>query len=126
MKWWVMGGLGNTKTEAYLNLKSSFVNFKKEKELPRPGVEVPIEFVPYDKVEAYHDIAIEFFNKILNIDYKDCFITNESCLGHFTFESLINFDKKINDYYNMDIKNSEEYLFTELFELIDKKKKGSA
>jgi hypothetical protein len=126
INWWVMGGLGNTKSEAYQGLKESFEKYKNEKKLPRPGCKVPIEFAPFDKVEIYHDIAVEFFDKILGIDYDGCFITNGSCLGHFTTESLIDFDKKIKDHYNLDIKNSEEYLFTEIFELIDKTQTRSA
>jgi hypothetical protein len=122
INWWVMGGLGKTKSEAFLDLKANFESYKKEKELPRPGVKVPIEFVPSNKIDTYQDIAVEFFDKILDLNFYNCFISNQSCLGHFTFERLVDFDKKINDYYNLDIKNSEEYLFTELFELIYKKK----
>jgi hypothetical protein len=126
INWWVMSGLGNTKNEAYTDLKNNFTNYKKEKSLPRPGVKVPIEFASFDKVEKYYAIATEFFDKILQIDFNHCFVSNVSSLKEFTFESLDDFDKKINDYYEINIKNSEEYLLIDLFELIDNKQKANA
>jgi hypothetical protein len=40
-----MTGLGDTKEEAYQMLKRNFETFKESNPLPRPGSNVPLQFV---------------------------------------------------------------------------------
>lgn len=44
INWWTMGGLGNTKEEAFENFKSNFRNYLEHNKAPRPGTKVPLAF----------------------------------------------------------------------------------
>jgi hypothetical protein len=122
INWYYLKGLGDTKSEAYIDLKNKFDNYKKDNILPRPGVKISIKIDPFENVSKYEEIAEEFFKNILDLNFREYLITDASCLGHFTLEKLEDFNKKINEYYELKIKNSDDLLLWELFELINEKK----
>jgi hypothetical protein len=83
VNWWTMTGLGNTKQEAFQHLKSNFKSYLEYNPAPRPGTSVPLSFVDTSEVDDLEDVAPEFFEKILDLDYYECFISDESSLTDF-------------------------------------------
>lgn len=83
INWWTMTGLGNTKQEAYENLKSNFQAYWQHNSPPRPGTNVPLSFADTSQVEDLEDVAPHFFEKILDLNYYECFISDESSLTDF-------------------------------------------
>jgi len=120
INWWQLGGLGETKEEAYLDLKANFEKLKAEgAELPRPGTGLPIEFAISDEVESHTVLAANFFEKILAMDYRDCFITDESSLWDFhTEESNDHLNRKIQEVYGVDVSNIDDAKLVKIFERI--------
>lgn len=102
INWWTMTGLGDTKQQAYEHLKTNFKSFLEFNQAPRPGTSVPLSFVDASQVDSLENVAPDFFEKILDLDYYDCFISNESSLAHFgrdDDETL----QKINATYNLSL-----------------------
>jgi hypothetical protein len=83
VNWWTMTGLGNTKQEAFQHLKSNFKSYLEYNPAPRPGTSVPLSFVDTSHVDDLEDVASDFFEKILDLDYYECFISDESSLTDF-------------------------------------------
>ena len=120
INWWQLGGLGDTKEEAYLDLKANFGKLKAEGVvLPRPGTGLPIEFAASDEVERHTVLAADFFEKVLGMDYRDCFITDESSLWDFhTEESNEHLHQKIQEAYSVDVSDIEDARLVKIFERI--------
>ncbi len=127
-EWAGMVGHGETKEKAFEDLKENFKLFKDNNELPRPGTKVPLRFALTSEIEPYEDIAVEFFEKILRLNYYDCFVSDESSLANF--ESLEGDEnpsdfkdkilKRVLDNYNVDITNTYDKYLTVVFEKIKK------
>ncbi|MFL9845560.1 hypothetical protein [Flavobacterium rhizosphaerae] len=117
INWYHMIDFGKSRDEAIRNLKIMFDEYKNENELPRPGSVVPIKYATSFKVEEYEDIAIDFFEKILGLNYFSCFISDLSSLYDF---DLANTDtlSKINEIYHIEPKG--DYLLCDIFEQIYK------
>jgi len=85
-----------------------------------------IELAPQFSVEQYEDIARGFFPRILDMDYDDVLITDESSIYDFDFEltedrvdhqtsGILN---KIKSEYNLDVSDVEDLLLVKIFERI--------
>ncbi len=74
---------GSSREEAIENLRNKFLEYKKNNALPRPGSKVPIEFASSNRVEQYESIAVDFFDHIIELNFYDCFISDESSLYDF-------------------------------------------
>jgi hypothetical protein len=84
VNWWAITGIGDTKELAYADLQKHFENFKKkERQLPRPGTNGPIEFASTAEIDKYEPVANDFFRRILKLDYHGCFISDTSSLEDF-------------------------------------------
>jgi hypothetical protein len=83
INWWTMTGLGDTKQQAYEHLKSNFKGYLEHNQPPRPGTKVPLSFADTSQIDNLEDIARDFFEKILDLDYYECFISDESSLTDF-------------------------------------------
>lgn len=84
VNWWQMAGTGATKEEALANLDQNFNEFKNQHgRAPRPGSSVPIEFAPTDDIDKYSSIARDFFQKILGMNFDQCFVSDLSSLWDF-------------------------------------------
>ncbi len=122
INWHSMSGNGDTFEEAYNHLEKRFIEYKKsEKKFPRPGTKVPIEFVTTENIYKYEEIASDFLSKILDIDYYETFISDESSLWDFHFEE--NDDelvKKIFEIYKVDISDIENRNLVKIFDKISK------
>ena len=102
INWWTMTELGETKEEAYQNLKNRFKNFSENNKIPRPGKKVPIHFATTSDIDKLENLAVDFFEKILGIDYYGCFISDESNLSHF-FKEETEMLQKINSTYKLEL-----------------------
>lgn len=102
INWWTMTGLGDTKQQAYEHLKSNFKSYKEHNPAPRPGTPVPLSFAATTQVDDLEDVAPDFFEKILDVNYYECFISDESSLTDFgrdDDETL----QRINTIYNLGL-----------------------
>lgn len=92
-----------------------------------------IVIAPQIDIESYHDIATEFFPKILDMDYENVLLTDESSIYDFTCvfgeneeesENLTekNEDRiieKIKEVYNIDISDIKNGYLVEIFRRIE-------
>lgn len=67
-----------------------------------------IELAPQDKIEQYYALAVDFFKSILNMNYDECFVSDESRLSDFAnmFDSktdIAKFIKRIKKRYDVSI-----------------------
>jgi hypothetical protein len=83
INWWTMTGVGNTKQEAYKHLSSNFKTYLEHYPAPRPGTNIPLSFADTSQVDDLEDVAADFFEKILNLNYYECFISDESRISDF-------------------------------------------
>jgi len=121
INWWQMGGFGDTKQEAYVDLQNKFGEIKSNgKTLPRPGTGLPIEFASTDRIRSFDDIADDFFRRVLDMNYRECFISDESTLWDFhTEESNEHLHKRIWDAYRVDISDIENGNLVKIFERLE-------
>ncbi len=106
---------GKTSKEAIGILKQRFIEFKENNTLPRPGTKVPLQFASTDKITTLEDIAVDFFDKIIEMNYYDCFISDRSCLWDFGLDNEETL-KKIKDEYG--IEPSGDLILVDIFEEI--------
>jgi hypothetical protein len=84
VNWWQMGGSGATPEAALADLDANLENRRRAgQRLPRPGTGLPIQFAPAYRMSEHPDLAIDFFKRILDLDYDDCFISDQSSLWDF-------------------------------------------
>jgi hypothetical protein len=121
INWWQIGGFGGTKKEAYADLQKRFAEIKSNsKSLPRPGTGAPIEFASTERVQLYDDIANDFFDRVLDMNYGDCLITDESSLWDFHVEeSNEHLYRKIWNAYRTDVSDIDDGNLVTIFERIE-------
>lgn len=83
--WPTLFGHGETRDEALANLQLSFERrVGSGNPLPRPGTDhMDVEFAPMDRLSEVEHLAPKFFSEILELDYADCLVTDESSLWDF-------------------------------------------
>jgi hypothetical protein len=107
VNWWVLNGGGNTPGEAMENLAVQFGKMKADferdgKPFPRPGIKVPIEFAPTERVNADPELAHDFIQRVLGLEWA--FISDGSSLWDFhTGPSIDTFHAKIKEIYGVDV-----------------------
>ena len=123
VNWWTMVGFGQTKEEAFEDLRRRFNEHKSQHgKLLRPGTKQHIEFAPTIEIERYEQIATDFFEKILDMDYHQCFVSDESSLWDFqTEETDASYHRKINEVYGVDISDIESGELVQIFQRIAEK-----
>jgi hypothetical protein len=120
INWPAMSAGGNTKLEALVELRKHFDEFKvKKNKLPRPGTKVPIKFAVSTRVGQHSELAREFVQQILEIDWA--WISDESSLGDFhgeeTNDRLI---EKIRQVYGVDVSDIPSGNLANIFDRITK------
>jgi hypothetical protein len=122
INWWAMFGSGQSVEEALADLRHKFEQFKGSgKKLPRPGTKVAIEFAPTTQIEQYEEMAVHFMEKILGINYYNCFISDESSLWDFpTKSSKEEYHQKIALIYGVDVSDIDSGNLVEIFKRIRK------
>jgi hypothetical protein len=122
VNWWVVTGGGDTRGEALQELEKAFAAVKGERaktkqRLPRPGVHVPNEFAPQQRISAHSELADDFVRRVLNLDWA--FISDASSLWDFhhaeTNEPLI---ARIKEVYGVDVSDIESAKLSEILERI--------
>lgn len=84
INWSTMVGHGATPDEALAALKQGFRVYKENADhLPRPGSKVPLRFAATDEIGRYEAIAVDFFSKVLGMDYHEGFYSDGSILQYF-------------------------------------------
>jgi len=121
VNWWGMSGVGDTRGEAYEMLKNDFDNYSKLNKLPRPGVIVPIQFSSTAQIDELEDVAIDFFDKILDMRYSECFISDDSNLREFGSCDNDTLDK-VNSAYGLGLSDLGDGNILRLLTLITDKK----
>jgi hypothetical protein len=82
--WSLMVGHGENEQQAIKALKEKFNLYKENnKDIPKPGEMVPIKFATTENISKYEDIAVDFFKRILNLDYYEGFYSDSSSLPDF-------------------------------------------
>jgi len=76
-----------------------------------------ITMAPQVAIEQYEDIAIQFFPKVIGMEYYDCFITDMSGLTDFEEDKEYYIDK-VQKEYNIDISDIEDLILIKIFERI--------
>jgi hypothetical protein len=115
-----MSGGGNTKQEALEELRKSFDYFSATKKaLPRPGTRVPIEFATTVRVDRNVELAKDFIQRILGVEWA--WISDQSSLWDFhgdeTNESLT---EKIHQIYGVDVSDISSGNLADIFDRISK------
>jgi hypothetical protein len=120
INWPSMSGNGNTRNEALETLRKNFDQFKIDrKELPRPGTKVPIVFATSNRVSRHSELAKDFFQRVLEIDWA--WISDESSLWDFHGnETNDKFAKKIHRIYGVDISDIPSGNLADIFDRIEK------
>ena len=125
---WHIDAGGASKAEALNALGEQFAKRKSDwlkegKPLPRPGVHVPIEFAPQERVGAHAKLAEDFIHRILGLE--EAWITDGSSLWDFHFEetneALL---AKIREVYGVDVSDIESGRLWEIFDRIERVKPG--
>jgi predicted RNase H-like HicB family nuclease len=81
INWTMMVAHGETKEKAMTALKESFKLYKENNnDLPRPGTKVPLQFASTDNIDKYEQTAVDFFKRVLNMDYYEGFYSDGSVL----------------------------------------------
>lgn len=106
---------GSSTSDAIENLRMNLLEYGKENKLPRPGSKVPIQFADSDRIEKYENIAVDFFDKIIGINYYDCFISDMSSLFDFDLDNEETL-RKIKEEYG--IEPSGDLFLADIFEQI--------
>lgn len=120
INWWLMVGVGDTKEAALGNLTRNFNDYKRQHaSLPRPGTPVLLQFAPFYEISLYDSLARDFFQKILDRNYDDIFISDESSLWDFLFpEEYAEVIELIKQTYQVDISDIRTGSFVEIFRRI--------
>jgi len=137
INWDGMVGHGETPEKALIALNEKFKLYKDNNAiLPKPGTKVPLKFASASNMEKYEKMAVDFFVKIFDINYYECFISDESSLpdieSHLESyegdESNIqntckeNIIKKTLSVYNVDIADVYDFPIWKVLEKIEIKK----
>jgi len=119
INWPAMSGNGNTKQEALAELRRRFDDFKaSENKLPRPGTKVPIEFAARNRVEQHPELAKEFVQQILEVEWA--WVSDESSLWDFHCEETNDrFVEKIRQVYGVDVSDIPSGNLADIFERIE-------
>ena len=112
---------GSSIPEAIEKLKHNLKEYSKDNELPRPGSKVPIQFAESNRINENEEIAVDFFDKIIGINYYDCFISDYSSLVDFDLDDKETLEK-IKAEYGIEPKG--DLFLADIFEEI--KNKASA
>lgn len=113
-----MLGAGDTRQEAFEDLRKCFEQFKAtNKELPRPGTKVPIQFASRTRVDRHSELAKDFIQSIFGLEWA--WISDESSLSDFHEEesddALV---ERIRTKYGVDVSDISSGNLADIFDRI--------
>lgn len=120
INWPGMSGSANSRLEALGELRRNFDRFKVTNPiLPRPGAKVPIKFAATDRTDQHAELAKDFVQRVLEIDWA--WISDESSLGDFhEDETNKRLNDKIHRVYGVDVSDISSGNLADIFERIAK------
>jgi hypothetical protein len=125
---WTLSAWGDSPTDAMDDLNTNFETAKagkmrEDQPLPRPGTHVPIEFSSQERVNLHPDLAQDFIQRVLELDWA--WISDESSLWDFhADETNERLNAKIMDLYGVDVSDLESGKLSEIFDRIAGKEKA--
>ncbi|MCH7958951.1 MAG: hypothetical protein IID08_02400 [Candidatus Hydrogenedentes bacterium] len=122
INWWTVGGLGESKEEAYKNLSANFDAIKESrKQLPRPGTHAPIEYAATDLLEKNWAIVSQIIEEVLGFQVEEVFVSDESSLLDFSEDKDISeYQIKINRIFGVDVTHINSENIVDIAEYIAK------
>ncbi len=121
INWWSMTGCGETKEEAFEQLKACFKSYLENYPPPRPGKKTDIWYADTYEVDGLEETAVDFFEKILKMNYYNCFISDLSSIFDFGRDENETLDK-INSVYNLGLTGLGDGNIVRLLKMIRDKK----
>jgi hypothetical protein len=79
-----------------------------------------------DRIYSSIRVGVEFFNNVLEENFHDCFLTDESSLSDFyvfTPEKEEVYKNKIKEIYGLELNNSSDEIFINIFERIKEERR---
>jgi hypothetical protein len=120
---------GETEIKALTALRDSFKLYKESNnDLPRPGTKVPMKFASTDNIDKYEYTAVDFFRRVLNMDYSEGFYSDGSVLEFLrdndtdSEEMKKEIIKRTLLLYNVDIVDIYDEPLWKIFERIEDRK----
>lgn len=113
--WALFYAYGASAEDAKNNLKRNFKEYALKNTLPRPGSKVHVQFAKANRIKQYEYIAVDFFDKIIGIDYYDCFVSDLTTLFDFDLDLDTSIEKIKNEY---NIEPNEDLTLIDIFQLI--------
>ncbi len=128
VNWINIIGFGDTKEEALADLKRCFDEYKlAHGSVPRPGTRVPLQLPPVNEIQKHVPMARDFFARILNMDFDECFISDRSSLWDFPYED--DEDEaavfaKIEQVYGVDVSDIHDGNLAQIFSRLEEHVQG--
>ena len=119
--WATVQGHGETRDEALANLAELFQRrVASGKPLPRPGTKhIDIQIASVERLAEVEYLADRFFTDVIEMDYGDCFISDESSLWDFHAEAdNERYFERINNIYGVNVRDIESANIVEILERI--------
>lgn len=82
-----------------------------------------IECAPTTGIDMFQSIAEDFLKRILELDYADCLLTDESSISDFVDFSEDEIRKRILDTYELDVSEIKTGNLLEIFRLLHKRER---
>lgn len=119
--WWLMNGIGSTRDEAIAALNEAFNEYKRKYgTVPRPGTRAG-GLASTAEIDQYSIIAYDFFQKILEMDYDNCFVSDESSLWEFPNTSdKVRVFELIEQTYHVDVSDIQTGNLVQIFKRLHK------
>lgn len=124
VNWWQLRGDGITREDAIDQLRERFESFRNDVELPRPGTGLPLEigYASRDEIVQLENLAREFFPRVLDLSYDDCFISDQSSLWDFhSARTNAPYEQKIRDEYGIDASDISSGNLVEILRRIEER-----
>ena len=120
VNWWQMGGLGETPEAAFADFQGRFKSFVDAgSKPPRPGRGLRLEYASSAVVERYEPIARDFLRRILDAEYDQSFVSDQSSLYDWLppneIEQAV---AKIRETYGIDVPDQDRLVISEILEVI--------
>jgi hypothetical protein len=119
---WHLSGVGDSREEAFQNLRTTFAQVKSERRttgelLPRPGTWAPIEFASQERINMYPELAEDFIRRVLELECA--WISDESSLWDFSGDETNDaLCARIKEIYGVDVSDIQSAKLAEILERI--------
>ena len=106
INWYGMIEDGETAEKAIENLKALFEKIN-NRYVPRPGTKISLKLGTTELIDKYEEIAVDFFNKVLDLNYYEGFCSDHSALVYLEPSE----DEEINKGFRNEIINKTHCIY---------------